>query len=114
MKIKVVEKYEAAIIELKGNLMGGPESQEYTDTIHKLLAEGKKNLILDLADVKFMNSSGIGLLISGLTTVKREGGSLKLANVAEKIESLLVITKLVTVFESYNSVEDALKSFPKV
>jgi anti-sigma B factor antagonist len=113
MKINVVERYEAAIIELKGNLMGGPESQEFTDTIHKLLSEGKKHLILDLAEVKFMNSSGIGLLISGLTTVKREEGSLKLANVAEKIESLLVITKLVTVFESYESVEEAVKSFSK-
>lgn len=58
-----------------------------------------------------MNSSGLGMLISGLTTVKRENGSLKLANVTEKIESLLIITKLITIFESFDSVDDAVKSF---
>jgi len=58
-----------------------------------------------------MNSSGLGMLISGLTTMKRENGSLKLVNVTDKIESLLIITKLITIFESYESMDEAVKSF---
>ncbi|MDH7603887.1 MAG: STAS domain-containing protein [Melioribacter sp.] len=111
MKIKTYEKYGAVVIELKGNVMGGPEAQEFSDLLHKLLDEGKKNVVVDLADCKFMNSSGLGMLISGYTTMKNGGGSLKLANATEKIESLLVITKLITIFEHYSSVDEAVKSF---
>jgi anti-sigma B factor antagonist len=77
------------------------------------LDEGKSNIIVDLGDVKFMNSSGLGMLIGGLTTMKKANGSLKLARVTEKIESLLIITKLVTIFEFYDTVEEAVNSFPK-
>ncbi|KUG26202.1 hypothetical protein ASZ90_003959 [hydrocarbon metagenome] len=111
MKIKVSEKYGAVVVELKGNVMGGPEAQEFSDLLHKFLDEGKKNIVIDLASVKFMNSSGLGMLISGFTTIKNGGGSLKLANATEKINSLLVITKLITIFENFESVEDAVKSF---
>lgn len=111
MKIKTKEKYNAVIIELKGNVMGGPEAQEFHDLLHKLLDEGKKNIVVDLASVKFMNSSGLGMLISGFTTMKNGEGFLKLANATEKIESLLVITKLITIFEHYESVDEAANSF---
>lgn len=113
MKTKLVEKYNAVIIELKGNVMGGDDTKEFTETLHKLIDEGKKNVIVDLSGVKFMNSSGLGMLISGLTTMKRAEGFLKLANVTDKIESLLIITKLITIFESYDSVEEAVKSLPE-
>lgn len=111
MKIKVSEKYEAVVIELKGNVMGGPEAQEFSDLLHKFLDEGKKHVVVDLASVKFMNSSGLGMLISGFTTMKNGGGALKLANATEKINSLLVITKLITIFENFDSIEEAVKSF---
>lgn len=111
MKVKTIEKYGAVVIELKGNVMGGPEAQEFSDTLHKLIDDDKKNVIVDLAETKFMNSSGLGMLISGYTTMKNGGGSMKLANATEKIESLLVITKLITVFEHYTSVDDAVNSF---
>ena len=111
MKVKTVEKYGAVVIELKGNVMGGPEAQEFSDALHKLIDDGKKNIIVDLAETKFMNSSGLGMLISGYTTMKNGGGSMKLANATEKIESLLVITKLISVFEHYTSVEDAINSY---
>lgn len=111
MKVKTVEQYGAVVIELKGNVMGGPEAQEFSDALHKLIDEGKKNVVIDLAETKFMNSSGLGMLISGYTTMKNGGGSLKLANATEKIESLLVITKLITIFEHYPSVDEAVKSF---
>ena len=111
MKTKVVEKYNAVVIELKGNVMGGDDTKEFNELLHKFLDAGKKNLVVDLSDVKFMNSSGLGMLIGGLTTMKKGDGYLKLARTTEKIESLLVITKLITIFESYDSVDEAIKSF---
>jgi anti-sigma B factor antagonist len=111
MKTKVNERYEAVVIELKGNVMGGEDTKEFNDLLHKLIDEGKKNIVVDLSDVKFMNSSGLGMMIGGLTTMKKSGGNLKLARVTEKIESLLIITKLITIFEFYENVDDAIKSF---
>jgi anti-sigma B factor antagonist len=111
MKVKTSEKYGAVIIELKGNVMGGPEAQDFSALLHKLLDENKKNVVVDLADCKFMNSSGLGMLISGYTTMKNGGGALKLANATERIESLLVITKLITIFEHFNSVDEAVNSY---
>lgn len=111
MKIKTKEKYNAVIIELKGNVMGGPDAQEFHDLLHKMLDQGKKNIVVDLANVKFMNSSGLGMLISGFTTMKNGEGYLKLANATDKIESLLVITKLITIFEHFESVDEAANSF---
>ncbi|MBU0561886.1 MAG: STAS domain-containing protein [Bacteroidetes bacterium] len=111
MKIKSREQYGAVILELKGNVMGGPEAQEFQTLLHSLIDENKKNIVVDLANVKFMNSTGLGMLISGFTTVKNGGGSFKLANATEKINSLLVITKLITIFEHFNSVDEAVKSF---
>ena len=111
MKVKTAEKYNAVVLELKGNVMGGDDTKEFNELLHKYIDEGKKNIIVDLHDVKFMNSSGLGMLIGGLTTMKKAEGNLKLANVTDKIQSLLVITKLITIFEYYNSVDEAAKSF---
>lgn len=111
MKIKVIEKYNAAVIELKGNAMGGDDTKDFSEVLHKLIEENKKNVVVDLGGVKFMNSSGLGMLISGLTTMKRVDGVLKLAKVTDKIESLLVITKLITIFEHFETVDEAVNSF---
>lgn len=113
MKIKTSEKYGAVIIELKGNVMGGEDTKNFTDLLHKLIDENKLNVIVDLADVKFMNSSGLGMLISGLTTMKKATGHFKLTSVSDKIESLLIITKLITIFETFDNVDAAIKSFTK-
>lgn len=111
MKTKVVEKYNAVVIELKGDVMGGDDTKEFNELLHKLIDEGKKNIVVDLGEVKFMNSSGLGMLISGLTTAKKAEGNLKLARVGEKIQSLLIITKLITIFESYETVDEAVKTY---
>lgn len=111
MKINVVEKYTAVVIELKGDITGGPNNEELSNTLRKLIADGKKNLIIDLKETGYINSSGLGMLMSGYTTAKNCGGDLKLANATEKITSLLVITKLITVFENYPSVDEAVKSY---
>lgn len=113
MKIKTIEKYGAVVIELKGNAMGGDDTKEFNELLHKLIEEDKLNIVVDLSEIKFMNSSGLGMLISGLTTMKKANGNLKLAAVTEKIQSLLVITKLITIFENYETAEAAVESFKK-
>ncbi len=113
MRIKTSEKYGAVVITLKGNVMGGPEAQEFHDLLGNFLDESKSNIIIDLGSVKFMNSTGLGMLISGYTSVKNKGGVLKLANATDKINSLLVITKLITIFENFGSVDEAAESFDK-
>jgi anti-sigma B factor antagonist len=113
MKTKVSERYNAVIIELKGNVMGGEDTKEFNDMLHKYIDEGKKNIVVDLHDVKFMNSSGLGMLIGGLTTVKKSEGTFRLSRVTDKIESLLIITKLITIFETYKTVDEAVASFAK-
>ncbi len=111
MKIKTHETYGAVVVEFHGNITGGNEAEEFHNLLHKFLDEGKKHIIIDLKETLFMNSSGLGMLISGYTTMKNGGGNLKLANTTEKINSLLVITKLTSVFENFDSIEEAVKSF---
>ena len=111
MNFNVSEKYNAVVITLKGNVMGGPDGAKLHDTLHELKEQGKKNVVVDLSKTKFMNSSGLGMLISGMTTMRNAGGDLRLANVADRIQSLLVITKLITVFKHYDSVDDAITSY---
>jgi anti-sigma B factor antagonist len=91
--------------------MGGKETTDVHEKIKTLVQEGFKNVVIDLADVKWMNSSGLGMMMSALTTVTGAGGVLKIANVTEKVESLLMITQLTKIFHNYNSVEKAVASF---
>ncbi len=111
MNYSVDERYNAVVITLKGNVMGGPDGAKLHETLHDLKDKGKKNVIVDLGKVSFMNSSGLGMLISGMTTMRNAGGDLRLANVADRIQSLLVITKLITVFKHYESVDEAVGSY---
>jgi anti-sigma B factor antagonist len=91
--------------------MGGPDATILHDKLHDLIAEKKLKVVVDLSDVDWMNSTGLGILISGLTTLRNNQGDLKLASVTDKIQSLLTITKLITVFEAYDSVDEAITSF---
>ncbi|UCD93707.1 MAG: STAS domain-containing protein [Candidatus Zixiibacteriota bacterium] len=111
MKLTDYESAGVSVLEPKGKIMGGPDATLLHEKLHELIEQDKKKVIIDLAKVEWMNSTGLGILISGLTTLRNSGGELKLANVTEKIQSLLAITKLITVFEAFDSVEDAVKSF---
>lgn len=111
MKINHHEESGIVIIAPKGKIMGGPESTALHDLLRDMIEQGKTKVIIDLAKVDWMNSTGLGLLISGLTTLRKADGELKLANVTDKIQSLLTITKLVTIFKSYDSIDEAVKSF---
>jgi len=111
MDMKIEEKYNSVVVHLRGKLFGGPFAEELNSALHKIIDEGKKNVVLDLDGVTVLNSSGFGILVSSYTTVKNGGGELKLARISNKIEGLLSITKLNQIFEQYPSVEEALKSF---
>lgn len=111
MNFNVDERYNAVVITLKGNAMGGPDGAKLQEYLHELKENGKKNVVVDLGRVKFMNSSGLGMLTSGMTTMRNAGGDLRLARVEKRIQSLLVITKLINVFKHYDSVDEAVKSF---
>ena len=91
--------------------MGGPDASLLHDKLYEFLDRDQRKIVIDLAGVEWMNSTGLGILISSLTTLRNNDGELKLANVTEKIQSLLTITKLVTVFESYDSVDEAVNAF---
>jgi anti-sigma B factor antagonist len=111
MKLTSKEIGDVMVLEPKGKIMGGPDATLLHDQLHDFIDHGKKKVIIDLSKVDWMNSTGLGILISGLTTLRNNGGELKLANVTEKIQSLLTITKLITVFECFDSVDEAVTSF---
>ena len=111
MKMQDEVKGNAAILHLEGKVMGGPDATMFHGKLHELVSGNKKQVVVDLAKVEWMSSVGLGMLISALTTVKNAGGELKLANVTESIKSLLTITRLVTIFETHDSVDAAIASF---
>jgi anti-sigma B factor antagonist len=113
MKLSTKEVESITVISLEGSVLGGPDATALNDTLHKLVDKKKKNIVLDLSGVLTMNSSGLGMLIGTLTTVKNANGELKIAAASKKIESLLVITKLSTVFELFPTVRKAISSFKK-
>ena len=111
MKFKSKEVKCVIIIELTGNVMGGPDATALNDQIHKLIDDKKKRIVVDLSDVKFINSSGLAMLIGGLNTMRKSGGEMKLARASEKIETLLEMTKLNTVFNIHKTVNEAVAAF---
>ena len=111
MKVTREEKDGAMILRLDGKLMGGPDAEHIGGAIRESVAEGKKNVLIDLSRVSWVNSTGLGILIANYTTLKREQGMLKLVGVSKRIESILMVTKLNTIFDSYAEEADALQSF---
>ena len=111
MKYDVSERYNCVVITFKGNLMGGPDAEEFRETLHNLIEQDKKEVIVDLGKVKFMNSSGLGILIGGYTTMKNAGGEMVIAQADKKIESLLMVTQLVKVFNHFRTLDEAADYF---
>ena len=111
MKIKEKIENHVAILSLSGKMMGGPETQSVHDHIRSLMNDGIKNVVIDLGDVKWMNSSGMGVLMASMTTLNAQDGKLALARVTEKVKSLLIITQLIKVFTTFETVERAVSSF---
>ena len=100
-----------SILDLSGKIVLGEGDVQLKDRIKDLLGDGQRRILLNLAEVNYIDSAGLGSLIGSYTTVKRDGGSLKLVNLTKRIQDLLAITKLITVFETFDNEADALASF---
>jgi anti-sigma B factor antagonist len=99
------------ILSLQGRVTLGDESSQLRSAIKELLKQGKKRLVLDLANVTYIDSAGLGTLVAAYTSARNEGGEIRLAGVTKNFGQLLNITKLVTVFNVHNTVEEAVKAF---
>lgn len=102
---------DVTILDLKGKMTLGEGDELLKDKINSLLAAGRKKLLLNLEGVPYIDSAGLGEVVRTYTTVSRQGGSLKLLNLTKRIEDLLSITKLLTVFETYDSETEAVQSY---
>ena len=111
MKIGRHEQGSVTVIEPKGKITIGEGDVLLREEISKLLTENKKQLVLDLSGVSYMDSAGVGELVSVYTSVKNRGGDLKLSGLTKKIKDLLQITQLMTIFDTYDTTADAVASF---
>jgi anti-sigma B factor antagonist len=99
------------IVDLSGRLILGEPTQRLHDKVNSLIQQGRKNIVLNLRDVASVDSGGLGELVRTLTTMRKNGGTLKVANLPKRIEDLLVMTRLVTVFDTFDNEQAALASF---
>lgn len=113
MQLEIRERVvgDVTVLELTGKITIGEGSVQLRDAVSQLLEAGRNRIILNLGGVSYVDSSGIGELVSRYTTTKNTGGKLKLLNLPKKIKDLLMITKLLTVFEIYEDEQSALESF---
>ena len=102
---------EVTILDLKGKITLNEGDEVLKDKINSLIMQGKKKILLNLADVPYIDSAGLGEIVRTYTTVSRQGGQLKLVNLTKRITDLLSITKLLTVFETFDSEPEALASY---
>jgi anti-sigma B factor antagonist len=100
-----------AILELKGRITAGPEAGELREKVAALNADGVRNVVLDLREVDYIDSTGLGTLVICATSLRRNGGNIKLLNLNRRNIELLVMTKLATVFEIFTDEQDAVNSF---
>ncbi|MDQ3651278.1 MAG: STAS domain-containing protein [Acidobacteriota bacterium] len=111
LNIRERQAGDVTVIDMEGKITIGEGSVAVRSAVRRLLEEGKKKILLNLAGVSYVDSSGIGELVSSFTTINREGGQLKLLNLTQKIRDLLAITKLLTVFDVYEDEPTALNSY---
>jgi len=111
MQIEERAAGDIIILDLIGKMTLGEGDEILKDKINSLVLDGRKNIVLNLAGVPYIDSSGLGEIVRTYTTVSRQGGNLKLLNLTKRITDLLSITKLLTVFETHDSEDDAVRSF---
>ena len=113
MSVKLTTRQvgDVTVIDAVGRITLGEGSSTFRDTLRDLAAKGNKKLLLNLAEVSYIDSSGIGEMVSGFTTVTNHGGVLKLLNLTKRVKDLLHITKLYTVFEVFEDEAAAIRSF---
>jgi len=111
MKVSTRTEGDVIVISLSGQLMGGPGAEAVRQLVRENLEAGHKKLVIDIGDVSWVNSTGLGILIASHVTAAGAGASLKLSRVSHRISQIFMVTKLHTVFETYDTVEGAVMSF---
>jgi anti-sigma B factor antagonist len=111
MNYSVSEQDDIIVISLTGKIMGGPEATEINEKFNQLIDDKKLKVVIDLNEVEWMNSSGLGILIGAVSLFKNNNGQLRIINISERIQNLLKITKLAGIFETSNSLNEAISSF---
>ncbi len=111
MKLEVKQIDGVTVLRVKGNLIGGPETFMVHDKVKQLLAEKQMRMVIDLSDSAWINSAGLGVLIGCYTSAKNAGGDIKLTGISEKVKNLFIITKLITIFDVFESVREAVDAF---
>jgi anti-sigma B factor antagonist len=111
VKLNTRQVGDVTVIDVSGRITLGEGSSTLRDALRELIAKGNKKILLNLSDVSYIDSSGIGELVSGFTTVTNHGGQLKLVGLSKRVKDLLQITKLYTVFEVHEEEADAIRSF---
>jgi anti-sigma B factor antagonist len=111
MKVTTRQVDGVTILDLSGRITLGEGSVTLRDTVRDVVAKGSKNILLNLGDISYIDSSGIGEMVSAFTSVKNAGGELKLLNLTKKVQDLLQITKLYTVFDIWDNEASAVSAF---
>ena len=110
-KVKVVK--DVAVLSVSGKLMGGHETWAVHEKVKSLIADGITKIVIDLAKVKWLNRQGLGMLMASHTSLKKIKGDFKIAGATEKVNSLFMITKLITIFDNHATTEEAVAEFSK-
>jgi len=111
MKILITAAAGISVVRFEGDFLSEVDHETFREQIHSLAEEGQRHVVIDLAGVKYINSCGLGSLVCALTTLRRVGGDLRLANVREHPQKLLEMTQLNRTFEIYPTLEQALQEF---
>ena len=111
MQIAEREAGNVTVLDISGQITFTQGDLVFKDKIHSLVHQGHKNILVNMAKVTHVDSAGLGELVSAYTTLARAGGSMKLVNLTKRLTDLLTITKLLTVFDTFDSEQDALKAF---
>ena len=109
MKLNTREVYGAVIVDIEGQLVGGPNSKTFRQFIRRLLDKGMMRIVINLHNVRWANSQGIGMLVGAQTRAKEAGGELVLVNVTNKIHSILAVTRLLLFFTTFETEEQAIR-----
>jgi anti-sigma B factor antagonist len=112
LKLTVRTVNDIVVVDCSGRLIFGEESADLRDTVKMAITQSKR-VLLNLSGVTYIDSGGLGTLVALYTTARNNGGSIKLANLTQRVGDLLAVTKLVTIFDVYDSEEQALESFRK-
>lgn len=111
MKIKERSSGDVTVLDLSGKIMGGDDFDLFDGTIKKLVSEGKVDIVLNMSKVKWINSTGLGLMVSAYSSLVKNGGRMKIAEVSDRIDNILHVTQLELIFETFDEEAAAIASF---